>query len=55
MSLVALSEMETSPTPNEVDESTMAEDKLRVKLGVVAATFKRGQQRLAIVDTALQS
>jgi hypothetical protein len=33
----------------------VAEDKLRMKLGVVEATFKRGQRRLAIVDTALQS
>jgi hypothetical protein len=33
----------------------VAEDKLRAMLGVAEVTFKRGQERLAIIDTALQA
>jgi hypothetical protein len=32
----------------------VAEDKLRTMLGVASVTFKRGDQRLAIIDTPLQ-
>jgi 3',5'-cyclic AMP phosphodiesterase CpdA len=39
-----------SPGPMKV-----ADDKLRSVLGIANITFRRGQQRLAIVDTALQS
>jgi 3',5'-cyclic AMP phosphodiesterase CpdA len=39
-----------SPGPMKV-----ADDKLRSVLGIANVTFKPGQQRLAIVDTALQS
>jgi 3',5'-cyclic AMP phosphodiesterase CpdA len=39
-----------SPGPMKV-----ADDKLRSVLGITNVTFRRGQQRLAIVDTALQS
>jgi 3',5'-cyclic AMP phosphodiesterase CpdA len=38
-----------SPGPMKV-----AEDKLRTMLGVASVTFKRGDQRLAIIDTPLQ-
>jgi hypothetical protein len=38
-----------SPGPMKV-----ADDKLRTLLGVTDVTFKRGQQRLAIVDQPLQ-
>jgi hypothetical protein len=38
-----------SPGPMKV-----AEDKLRTMLGVASVTFKRGDQRLAIIDTSLQ-
>jgi hypothetical protein len=33
----------------------VADDKLRSVLGITNVTFRRGQQRLAIVDAALQS
>ncbi len=39
----------SSPGPMKV-----AEDKLRTMLGVASVTFKRGDQRLAIIDTPLQ-
>jgi 3',5'-cyclic AMP phosphodiesterase CpdA len=39
----------TSPGPMKV-----ADDKLRAVLGIAEVTFKRGQERLAIVDTPLQ-
>jgi 3',5'-cyclic AMP phosphodiesterase CpdA len=39
-----------SPGPMKV-----ADDKLRTVLGVAEVTFKRGEQRLAIVDTPLQA
>jgi hypothetical protein len=39
-----------SPGPMKV-----ADDKLRSVLGITNVTFRRGQQRLAIVDAALQS
>ncbi len=32
----------------------VADDKLRSLLGIASVTFKRGQQRLAIIDTPLQ-
>ena len=38
-----------SPGPMKVDD-----DKLRSVLGTASITFRPGQQRLAIVDTALQ-
>ncbi len=38
-----------SPGPMKV-----ADDKLRSLLGVTDVTFKRGQQRLAIIDQPLQ-
>jgi hypothetical protein len=38
-----------SPGPMKV-----ADDKLRSLLGITDVTFKRGQQRLAIVDQSLQ-
>jgi hypothetical protein len=38
-----------SPGPMKV-----ADDKLRSLLGITDVTFKRGQQRLAIVDQPLQ-
>jgi 3',5'-cyclic AMP phosphodiesterase CpdA len=40
----------SSPGPMKVDDS-----KLRSLLGITNVTFKRGQQRLAIIDTPLQS
>jgi len=39
-----------SPGPMKV-----ADDKLRTMLGITNVTFRRGQQRLAIIDTPLQS
>jgi hypothetical protein len=39
-----------SPGPMKV-----ADDKLRSLLGVASVTFKRGDQRLAVIDTPLQS
>ena len=33
----------------------VADDKLRSMLGIADITFKRGEQRLAIVDTPLQA
>ncbi len=33
----------------------VADDKLRSVLGITNVTFRRGQQRLAIVDSTLQS
>ena len=38
-----------SPGPMKV-----ADDKLRTMLGITNVTFRRGQQRLAIIDTPLQ-
>ena len=32
----------------------VADDKLRTLLGIASVTFKRGEQRLAIIDTPLQ-
>jgi 3',5'-cyclic AMP phosphodiesterase CpdA len=41
----------TAPAPGPV---RVADDKLRSVLGIADVTFKRGQQRLAIIDTPLQ-
>jgi 3',5'-cyclic AMP phosphodiesterase CpdA len=41
----------TAPAPGPVK---VADDKLRSVLGIADVTFKRGQQRLAIIDTPLQ-
>ena len=41
----------TAPSPGPMK---VADDKLRTLLGVTDVTFKRGQQRLAIIDTPLQ-
>jgi hypothetical protein len=32
----------------------VADDKLRTMLGVASVSFKRGEKRLAIIDTPLQ-
>jgi 3',5'-cyclic AMP phosphodiesterase CpdA len=45
------------PAPGSAPSSgpmKVAEDKLRTMLGVASVTFKRGDQRLAIIDTPLQ-
>ena len=39
-----------SPGPMKIDDG-----KLRNMLGITNVTFRRGQQRLAIIDTPLQS
>ena len=41
----------TAPAPGPLK---VADDKLRSVLGIADVTFKRGQQRLAIIDTPLQ-
>ncbi|MEA3025002.1 MAG: hypothetical protein QOF91_287 [Alphaproteobacteria bacterium] len=41
----------TAPSPGPLK---VADDKLRTMLGVASVTFKRGDQRLAIIDTPLQ-
>ena len=41
----------TAPSPGPMK---VADDKLRSMLGVANVTFKRGDQRLAIIDTPLQ-
>ena len=41
----------TAPSPGPMK---VAEDKLRTMLGIASVTFKRGDQRLAIIDTPLQ-
>jgi hypothetical protein len=41
----------TAPSPGPMK---VADDKLRALLGVADVTFKRGQQRLAIIDKPLQ-
>ena len=41
----------TAPSPGPMK---VADDKLRSMLGVASVTFKRGDQRLAIIDTPLQ-
>jgi 3',5'-cyclic AMP phosphodiesterase CpdA len=41
----------TAPSPGPMK---VAEDKLRSLLGITSVTFKRGEQRLAIIDTPLQ-
>jgi hypothetical protein len=33
----------------------VADDKLRGLLGITDVTFRRGQQRLAVIDTPLQT
>jgi hypothetical protein len=40
----------TAPSPGPMK---VADDKLRTVLGVAEVTFRRGQERLAIVDTPL--
>ena len=40
----------TAPSPGPMK---VAEDKLRTMLGVASVSFKRGEQRLAIIDTPL--
>ena len=42
----------TAPSPGPMK---VADDKLRSMLGIADITFKRGEQRLAIVDTPLQA
>ncbi len=42
----------TAPSPGPLK---VADDKLRTLLGTASITFRRGAERLAIVDTALQS
>jgi 3',5'-cyclic AMP phosphodiesterase CpdA len=42
----------TAPSPGPMK---IGEDKLRTVLGISAVTFKRGRERLAIVDTPLQA
>jgi len=41
----------TAPSPGPLK---VADDKLRSVLGITDVTFKRGQQRLAIIDQPLQ-
>ena len=41
----------TAPSPGPMK---VADDKLRTLLGITNVTFKRGNQRLAIIDTPLQ-
>jgi hypothetical protein len=41
--------------PPSAGPMKVAEDKLRTMLGVAEVTFRRGQERLAIIDTALQA
>ena len=42
----------TAPSPGPMK---VADDKLRSLLGITDVTFKRGQQRLAIIDQPLQA
>jgi hypothetical protein len=42
----------TAPSPGPMK---VADDKLRGLLGITDVTFRRGQQRLAIIDTPLQT
>jgi hypothetical protein len=42
----------TAPSPGPMK---VPEDKLRTLLGTASVTFKPGEQRLAIIDTPLQS
>ena len=41
----------TAPSPGPMK---VPDDKLRAWLGIASVTFKRGQERLAIIDTPLQ-
>jgi hypothetical protein len=41
----------TAPSPGPLK---VPDDKLRAMLGITNVTFRRGQQRLAIIDTPLQ-
>ena len=41
----------TAPSPGPLK---VADDKLRGLLGITDVTFRRGQQRLAVIDTPLQ-
>jgi hypothetical protein len=43
----------TAPAPGPMKE--VAADKLRSTLGIANVTYKQNEQRLAIIDTTLQS